>query len=154
MTTNEQAVSNAIEACVKARRESRNALGQRIVDLLDEIPLRTKLEHEGIRVEVRNVFCGCSQWANRRWDVTGYARGVLVNDALVMADMDGDVHDGSNLHTRKTGWFRDRDGCESIQVATGAQLRALAAVLPAMLTAYMAGQHDEAARNREALAAL
>lgn len=154
MTTNEQTVSNAIEACVKARRESRNALGQRIVDLLDEIPLRTTMEHEGIRVEVRNVFCGCSQWSNRRWDVTGYARGVLVGDHLVMADMNGDVHDGNNLHTRKTGWYRDRDGCESIPVATGAMLRELAGVLPAMLTAYMAGQREEADRNREALAAL
>lgn len=147
-------IASLIADSLKAHRETRDTLASALVTMLAPLPNGTVLKTPSHTVEARKVYCGCSQWSNRTWDVTGSDDGYLIDGALIQ-DVDPSVWDGSNRHHRRTPLYLDRNGDSSpLKRATAQTLRSLARELPAALAAYIAGKQADTAETKAAAAAL
>ena len=145
-------IKTQLAQAVGARKDSLKALRARIIDLLEDVPVGTKLsDDDGLVVKVVRVCTGASQWSNQKWGITikGWA---VVDDAnwLVAESLDGWVHDGSNAFTRTTEptclICRGEAGDELSWLYDGST-RALAERLPAAIERYMALCEAERAAN-------
>ena len=147
-------IASLIADSLKAHRETRDTLASALVTMLEPLPNGTKITTPSHTVEARKVYCGCSQWSNRTWDVTGSDDAYLIDGALIQ-DVDPSVWDGSNHHHRRTPLYLNRDGGGSpLKRATAQTLRSLARELPAALAAYIAGKQADTAETKAAAAAL
>lgn len=144
-----------ITATLKEHRATRDSLAEAIVTMLEPLPNGTVLKTASHTVEMRKVYCGCSQWSNRTWDVTGKEDGYLVDGGLIR-DEDPSVWDGNNRHDRKTPLYlsADSEGESGLKLATAKVLRSLARELPEALAKYIAGKQADTAETKAAQAAL
>jgi hypothetical protein len=100
------------------------------------------------------IYCGCSQWGNRTWDVTGKVLTFLVDGQLI-EDCEHSVFDGSNRHFRRTPWYSTLDaradesepGDEALKLADAKTLRELARDLPQALKAWISASEAEIAET-------
>lgn len=152
MSTRE--IANLITQTLKEHRATRDSLAQALIELLEPLPAGTKLQAGPHTISIHKVFCGCSQWSNRKWDLTGSEIGYLVDGQLIR-DEDPSIWDGNNHHYRRTPLYRDRNGeGESLKLASAKTLRALALALPAALAAYIEGKKVDAVATEAARVAL
>lgn len=154
MTTTE--IAEMITATLEEHRATRDSLAWAIVTMLEPIPSGTVITSASHTVEMRKVYCGCSQWCNGTWDVTGSADGYLVDGALIRNE-DPSVWDGRNCHSRKTPLYLHAESDEAargLKLATAKALRSLARALPEALAAYVAGKQADTSETKAALAAL
>lgn len=130
-----------------AHQASKSALANAIVKILGPIPNGTTLQVGAHTVAMRKLYCGCSQWSNRSWDVTGDADGYLV-DGFLVRDEDVSVWDGHNMHHRKTPLYLDPLGEGSpLRLASAHRLRSLATDLPQAVNDYVSGRREATAAN-------
>lgn len=143
-----------ISDTLKSHKGSRDMLADAITTILTPLPNGTVIKTASHTVECRKVFCGCSQWSNRRWDVTGKEDGYIVDGALI-GDVDPSIWDGSNWHYRRTGLYLSRDGDGStLKLATAKTLRSLSRELGEGVAAYVAGKKADTLETVAATAAL
>lgn len=143
-----------VKATLAEHRKTRDTLAEAIAGMLEPMPNGTTLQVGQHKVEMRKVFCGCSQWANRTWDVTGKADGYLVDGQLIRNE-DPDVWDGNNRHYRKTPLYLDSTGeGEALRLAPAKTLRSLAKDLPQAIAEWVARKQVDTAATAEATTAL
>ena len=144
-------IAKIIESTFKEHRASRDKLAAAIVKMLDLIPNGTTLKTASHTVEIRKVFCGCSQWSNRSWDVTGSSRATLVDGNLIQ-DEYPTVFDGNNFHDRRTPLYLSPDGDSSaLKLAAATTLRSLARELPDSIKSYIDGKREDTKKNELAI---
>lgn len=147
-------IAEMIAFALREHRATRDALAEAIVTMLEPLPNGTTIKTPSHTVEMRQVFCGCSQWANSTWDVTGEADGYLVDWDLIR-DERPSVWDGHNCHHRRTPLYLsvndhdidDDDGIPGhgpgLRLATAKTLRSLARELPGAIAEYVARKQAE-----------
>jgi hypothetical protein len=117
---------------------------------IKEMPAGTQLVVGSHTLRSVIVYCGCSQWGTRTWDVTGKVLTFLV-DGLLIEDCETTVWDGSNHHPRRTPWYSTLDARvdESepdeggLKLADTKTLRELARDLPQALKAWIEASEAE-----------
>lgn len=148
MKTNE--IVKIITEALNENRATRKSLAEAIVTMLEPIPNGTVIETASHKVKMCKVYCGCSQWSNREWDVTGKANGYLV-DGYLIRDEDPTVWDGNNNHYRRTKLYLSPDGeGEGLKLASADRLRSLSKELPVALAEYIVGIQRDTAETKAA----
>lgn len=147
-------MKESLAAAIAARRGSLTALRERIVNLLDPVPVGVKLAGDdgSMIAEIVRVHTGASQWSNRTWDVEIRGWGLIDKHGRLIAEvLDGSYWDGNNMHhrTSEPTCLGLSGGGAVLRWATGAQTREVATALPAAIARYMA----ECEAEREANAA-
>lgn len=148
-------IAEMITDTLKEHRATRDSLAEAIVTMLEPLPNGTAIQTGSHTVEARKVYCGCSQWSNRAWDVTGKEDGYLVDGDLIR-DERPSVWDGNNVHYRRTPLYlsADSQGERGLKLATANVLCSLARELPEALAKYIAGKQADTAETKAALAAI
>ena len=153
----ENNVVDQLRAVIKARRDSLEALRQRIAELLDPIPVGAVLRDEAGEVcRIIRVCTGASQWDNRTWDVTIKGWGALSPDGKLICEViRGNVWDGQNMHyrtTEPTCRYKNGEIGDELQWLSSRETRALAVRLPAAIAKYMQECEEETKANHATLA--
>lgn len=147
-------IATLITAALKEHRATRDSLAEAIVTMLEPLPNGTVIKTASHTVEMRKVYCGCSQWSNRTWDVTGNEDAYIVDGTLIRNE-DPSVWDGNNHHYRRTPLYLSQVGeGGAVKLATAKVLRSLARELPESLAAYVAGKQADTAETKAAQATL
>jgi|CZCB01.1.fsa_nt_gi hypothetical protein len=147
-------IADLITAALKEHRAARDSLAEALVTMMEPLPNGATIKTASHTVEKRKVYCGCSQWSNRSWDVTGSADAYIVDGALIR-DEHPSVWDGHNHHHRRTPLYLSRDSeGRALKLASAKVLRSLARELPDALAAYVAGKQADTVETRAAQAAL
>lgn len=156
----ELTIIEQLRASVAARKDSLRALRNRIIAILEPIPVGVKLmgDNGAELCRIVALVTGASQWSNRTWERTIKGWGVMAGGKLVAECLDSSVWDGNNMHHRTTeptylarDWDSDR-GATGLSWMPGSETRELAVQLPNAIALYMAHCERERAANESTFA--
>lgn len=147
----DQEVISKVQSAVVLHRESKQAMVDRIKQLLDPLPGHMVIEVSGHKIAYRAVNADCSPWVNHAYPVTGSARAYIIDDQYTLGPVDCSFYDG---HNQQEQFGRVRLGGSELREARAATIREIAVGVKQSLLSYAACCEAGAAENTAVTKAL